>query len=123
LETAIGNEPNFNEEKMKCLGDVHYAKDKDLGRLKQLNINVVSLANNHFFDLGFKGARHTITLLDELGISHVGAGIIQAASSPVVKTIKGKEFAFGAFCDSDKMGWCPWADKKHAGVNPILGFH
>lgn len=72
LETAIGNEPNFNEEKMNRKGDVIYAKDEDLKKLKQLDINIVSLANNHYFDLGLEGAKHAIRLLDELGIQHMG---------------------------------------------------
>ena len=49
LETAIGNEPSYNVEKMNRYGDVIYAEDDDAKRLVELNINVVSLANNHFF--------------------------------------------------------------------------
>ena len=120
LETAIGNEPNFNEEKMKRLGDVIYAKDEDLNKLKQLSFDIVSLANNHYFDLGLDGARHTIQLLDELGISHIGAGEnIQEASAPVVKVIHDKKVAFLAFCDKERMGWCPWASNTEPGVNPM----
>ena len=121
LETAIGNVPNFNEEKMKRLGDVIYAKDEDLNKIKQLSFDIVSLANNHFFDLGLDGARHTIQLLDDLGISHIGAGEnIQEASAPVVKVIHDKKVAFLAFCDKERMGWCPWATETEPGVNPMF---
>ena len=120
LETAIGNEPNFNEEKMKRLGDVIYAKDEDLTKLKQLSIDIVTLANNHFYDLGLDGARHTIQLLDELGIKHIGAGNnLQEASEPVIKVVGNKRIAFLAFCDLRKMGWCPVAKSKEPGVNPM----
>lgn len=120
LETAIGNEPNFNEEKMKRKGDVIYAKDEDLIKLKQLDINIVSLANNHFFDLGLNGAKHTIQMLDELGIQHIGAGNnIQEASAPVVKVIHDKKVAFLAFCDNENIGWCPWATETEPGINPM----
>ena len=120
LETAIGNEPNFNEEKMKRLGDVIYAKDEDLNKLKQLSFDIVSLANNHFFDLGLDGARHTIQLLDELGVQHIGAGNnIQEASAPIVKVVHNKKVAFLAFCDKERMGWCPWATETEPGVNPM----
>ena len=120
LETAIGNEPNFNEEKMKRKGDVVYAKDEDLGKLKQLSFDIVSLANNHFFDLGLDGARHTIRLLDELGIQHIGAGNnIKEAGTPVVKVIREKKVAFLAFCDKENTGWCPWATETESGVNPM----
>ena len=120
LETAIGNVPNFNEEKMKRLGDVIYAKDEDLNKLKQLSFDIVSLANNHYYDLGLDGARHTIQLLDELGIQHTGAGNnIQEASAPVVKVIHDKKVAFLAFCDKERMGWCPWATETNPGINPM----
>ena len=120
LETAIGNDPNFNEEKMKRKGDVIYAKDEDLNKLKQLSFDIVSLANNHYFDLGLEGARHTIQLLDELGIHHIGAGNnIQEASAPVIKVVHDKKIAFLAFCDKENTGWCPWATETDPGVNPM----
>lgn len=120
LETAIGNEPNFNEEKMKRKADVIYARDEDVKKLKQLSIDIVSLANNHYFDLGLDGARHTIQLLDELGIEHIGAGNnIQEASAPAVKVINDKKVAFLAFCDGQYTGWCPFATETKPGVNPM----
>lgn len=122
LEAAIGNEPTFYEEKMKRKADVIYAEDDDLKRLVELNINIVSLANNHFFDLGPQGAEHTIGLLDQLGIKHCGGGRnIEEASKPVVETINGKTIAFLAFCDwrEETTGWCPFATENAAGVNPM----
>jgi len=122
LETAIGDEPSFYEEKMKRLADVIYAKDHDLIKLKQMDMDIVSLANNHFFDLGPKGAEHTIQLLDEMGIKHIGAGRnLEEAQRPVVETIKGKKVAFLAFCDwrNETVGWCPFATDYQAGVNPM----
>lgn len=122
LETAIGNEPNFNVEKMNRYGDVIYVEDEDSKRLLELNINVVSLANNHFFDLGTEGAEHTIALLDKLGIKHCGGGCnIQEASAPAVVTIKNKTIAFLAFCDwhPGTTGWCPFATDLEPGVAPM----
>ena len=120
LETAIGNEPNFNEEKMKRKGDVIYARDEDLQKLRQLSFDIVSLANNHYFDLGLDGARHTIQLLDELGIQHIGAGDnINEAGAPVVKVVHEKKVAFLAFCDLENTGWCPWATETESGINPM----
>ena len=122
LETAIGNEPTYNVEKMNRKADVIYAEDDDLKRLVELDINIVSLANNHFFDLGPDGAEHTIELLDKLGIKHCGGGRnIQEASAPVVVTIKGKSIAFLAFCDwrDETTGWCPFASENAPGVNPM----
>lgn len=122
LETAIGNEPDFYDEKMSRSADVIYAKDEDLFRLKVLDINLVSLANNHFFDLGPKGAEHTIDLLDSLGIRHCGAGKnLKEASRPAVYEFDGQTVAFLAFCDwrSETVGWCPFATEDAPGVNPM----
>lgn len=122
LETAIGNEPTYYVEKMNRKADVIYAEDDDLKRLVELDINIVSLANNHFFDLGPQGAEHTIELLDKLGIKHCGGGRnIQEASMPAVVRIKGKTIAFLAFCDwrDETTGWCPFASDTLPGVNPM----
>ena len=122
LETAIGNEPTYYVEKMRRKADVIYAEDEDLRRLVELNINVVSLANNHFFDLGPDGAEHTIELLDKYGIKHCGGGRnLQEASAPAVVRIKDKTIAFLAFCDwrDETTGWCPFASETEPGVNPM----
>ena len=122
LETAVGNEPSFYEEKMSRSADVIYVKDDDLKRLVELDINIVSLANNHFFDLGPAGAEHAIELLDSLGIQHCGAGRnLDEASKPVVYEIDGVSVAFLAFCDwrNETVGWCPFATETDPGVNPM----
>lgn len=122
LETAIGNSPSFYEEKMKRKADVIYAKDDDMKRLVEMNINIVSLANNHFFDLGPEGATHTIELLDRIGIMHCGAGRnLEEASKPAVVIHEGKSYAFLAFCDwrEETTGWCLFAQKNQPGVNPM----
>lgn len=122
LETAIGNTPSFYSEKMSRRADVIYAMDADLKRLVELGVNIVSLANNHFFDLGPEGAVHTIQLLDDLGIQHCGAGRnLEEASKPVVFEHDGKSFAFIAFCDwrEETVGWCPFATETEPGVNPM----
>lgn len=122
LETAIGNEPTFYEEKMHRKADVIYAKDADLIKLKDLHIDIVSLANNHFFDLGPEGANHAISLLDSLGIMHIGAGRnLEEASKPVVMKHEGKTIAFLGFCDwrEENVGWCPIASETQPGVCPM----
>lgn len=126
LETAIGNEPNWFNEKMQRTSDVIYSKDEDIYKLLELNINIVSLANNHIFDLGPEGIRHTIELLDSIGIQHCGAGMnIEEASRPVVVNCDGKSIAFSAFCDwrRETTGWCLMASENSAGVNPLYETH
>ena len=123
LETAIGNSPTFYDEKMKRKADVIYAKDDDIFKLVEMGVDIVSLANNHFFDLGPDGAFHTIQLLDSLGIKHIGAGRnIEEASRPAVVEKEGRSYAFIAFCDwrEESTGWCPFAAEESAGVNPMF---
>lgn len=123
LECAIGDSFPFFDEKMRRKADVIHAKDDDIVRLLEMNINVVSLANNHFFDLGYDGAWHTMELLNRNGIKYCGAGrTIDEASKPAVVEIKGKTIAFLGFCDyrEETVGWCPIATEDSAGINPLL---
>lgn len=122
LESAIGNEPTFNKEKMIRAKDVIHTLDADLIKLKHLGVDIVTLANNHFFDLSAEGAEHAINMLDSMGIKHVGAGKnIEEASKPEVITVNGKTIAFIAFCECDeaRIGWCPIATDDNPGVNPL----
>ena len=127
LECALGNEPTYDEKKLVDPGDgiysnVIYAKDADIRRLKELHIDIVSLANNHFFDLGEKGAQHTIELLDKEGILHCGAGRnLKEAGAPVVMEIKGKKIAFLGFCDTEykHVYMCTYATENTPGINPM----
>ncbi len=111
---------------MQRLGDVIYAKDVDVNKLRALNIDVVSLANNHVFDLGPEGIQHTIDVLDNAGIKHCGAGMnLEEAARPVVVELDGKKIAFIAFCDwrPETTGWCLMATEDSAGVNPLYDEH
>ena len=122
LECALGNEPTYDPAKVAERGNVIYAKDADVKRLKELHIEIVSLANNHFFDLGKEGAQHTIELLDKEGILHCGAGKnLKEAGAPVVMEIQGKKVAFLGFCDTDynHVYMCTYATEDSPGVNPM----
>lgn len=122
LECAIGDIPHFDPEKMHKKKDIVYAPNSNLKKLKEMNINIVSLANNHIYDLGIEGLKNTIKQLDSLGIKHCGAGKnIEEASQPAVIEISGKTIAFIAFCDyKDKtVGYVPIAKNNIPGVNPL----
>ena len=122
LECALGNEPTYDEAKVADRGNVIYAKDDDIRRLKELHIDIVSLANNHFYDLGPSGAEHTIELLDKENILHCGAGRnLEEARKPVVIELEGKSVVFLAFCDTDynNVFYCTYATENSPGVNPM----
>ncbi len=120
LETAVGDTPDFDEEKMKRDKDVIYCPTKDLYRLKELGINVVSLANNHAWDLGLPGIEQARLELDKLGIKYCGAGRNHTeASAPAVLSVKGKTIAFIAYCDNKPgtCGYIPVATDTTPGIN------
>ena len=122
LECALGNNPTYDQTKVADRGNVIYAKDDDIRRLKELHIDVVSLANNHFFDLGLEGAAHTIELLKNEGIKYCGAGNnLKEAGKPVVLKIKDKTVAFLAFCDTNykNVYYCTYATENSPGINPM----
>lgn len=127
LECALGNEPTYDKAKLAKRDDgiysnVIYAKDADIRRLKELHIDIVSLANNHFFDLGEDGALHTIELLDKEGVLHCGAGRnLKEAGLPVVIEIRGKKVAFLGFCDTEyyHVYMCTYATENSPGINPM----
>jgi len=73
-----------------------------LNYLSELNIDLVSLASNHTYDNLEDGFRHTLKKLDSLKINYLGASTSKAdASTPIIKEIGGKKFAFFNYVTSD----------------------
>lgn len=121
LESAIGNKPSFNEDKIGCGGQVCvWSHNDDLTKLTTLDVNLVSLANNHTGDLGKEGLRNLLIKLDKLGINYIGAGEnIEKASKPFVYREKDTTYAFIAVCQEsmDKLGYVDYAtDKSWGGI-------
>lgn len=122
LEAALGDNFAFNENKMSDRCNIVYATNSDIGKLLDLNINVVSLANNHIFDLGYDGFVNTINLLNKHNIKFCGAGRnIVEASRPVEIFVDGESIAIYAYCmyASSYIGVVPIADDRNYGVNPL----
>lgn len=122
LECALGDNLPFDRIKMEGRKNIIYSPSKEINRLKSLGFNIVSLANNHIYDLGEEGLRLTIKLLDEAGIKHCGAGLnLEEASKPAVVHIGDKSIAILAYCQygSVYLGYVEKATATHAGVNPL----
>lgn len=51
--------------------------------LKEMDVDIVSLANNHVYDYGYDAFEDTLRLLDESGIRRVGAGMNLAEAEQV----------------------------------------
>lgn len=57
---------------------------------QELELDVVSLANNHALDFGREALTDSITTLDQAGIAHIGAGEnLDQARAPVIREING----------------------------------
>lgn len=66
--------------------------------LKNIGFDVVSTANNHCLDKGYKGIESTIDYLDEADISHTGTYKSKEAQDTIlVKDVKGVKIAFLSF--------------------------
>ena len=69
---------------------------------KEMQVDVVSLANNHIFDHGSKGLRNTLQVLNENGIQHFGAGFSYAdAIQCHYVTIDNIKVGFYSCCENE----------------------
>jgi len=85
--------------------------------LKKAGFTIVSLANNHTPNFGEKGLFDTFDYLENAGIKYVGAGRNEKeAYSPVFLKIKGLDFAFLAYNDTDVVPFSYEAGKSHPGT-------
>jgi poly-gamma-glutamate capsule biosynthesis protein CapA/YwtB (metallophosphatase superfamily) len=68
--------------------------------LKHLNVDCVTLANNHALDFGYDALTDTFDYLESAGIRFVGAGVdLDAARAPVVLDADGFRLTVVAFTD------------------------
>ena len=118
LECAIGNSMDFDTSKMNAEMNIIYAREEDFYRVKRLGINIVSLANNHVFDLGEVGFRNTIEVLSRDNVKYVGAGLnIEEASAPLIIEKNNVTIAFFACCFLGlKPVWVTAATPTSAGI-------
>lgn len=122
LEAAVGTNLPYDEIKMKGRQNIVFARDEDFFRVKEMGFDVVSLANNHIWDLGEEGLKNTIRLLEENNIKYCGAGLnIEEASKPAIIEKDGLRVAILAYCmyGNPWMGYVELAGTNKAGVNPL----
>lgn len=116
LECALGR--NYNDyfesmDEQTRRKNTIYAKDTDINKLKELKIDVVSIANNHVFDLGIQGFKNTIQILQNNDIKYCGSGMnADEASKPAFVNIKGRNIAFLAYCQYFDSSPHPAGDDK-----------
>ena len=121
LEAAIGTGLPYDPVKMAGRQNIIFARNEDFFRVKEMGFDVVSLANNHVWDLGEEGLQNTIDIINKANIKYLGAGMNgDAASKPVILNKSGVSVAIFAYCLGPKyLGYVEFAGKDKAGTNPF----
>ena len=122
LEAAIGTGLPYDPVKMNGRKNIVYARNEDFFRINEMGFDVVSLANNHVWDLGEEGLRNTMQTLQDNNIQYCGAGLnIEEAARPAVVEKNGLRIAILAYCmyGNKYMGYVELAQKNKAGINPL----
>lgn len=96
------------------------AHPKTLNLLKEINVGLVAMANNHILDYGDKALLDTINLCKENKIETIGVGKnLNEASKSVIKEINSRKIGFLNFTEEE---WSIAKENK-AGANPIDLIH
>lgn len=112
LEAPITNKTETSVRKRFLLRNPpSYALDL----LEEMNVDGVSLANNHILDYGGKGLLETMQYLNQSAIRFTGAGASDRwAERPVYFEKKGKKIALLAFSNTFPRSF--WADRNSYGT-------
>ena len=99
-DIAVGNlETTFAGSKVGYSGYPTFNTPEVLAKnLKQAGFDVVSTANNHCMDKGYKGIESTIDYLDEADLAHTGTFKSKEDQEKIlIKNVKGVSIAFLSF--------------------------
>src|SRR5690348_6248424 len=104
------------KEKLIKTGPNLKAYPETIGALKELKVDLVTLANNHIYDYGKTGLTDTLQLLKNHGIKYVGAGLdLKEANKFFLEKINGITIAILNIAENE---WCN-ANDDHGGANPM----
>jgi len=93
------------------------AKPERAEILKELGVDLANLANNHIYDYGTDAFLDTLSILDENGIAHAGAGVNAAeAEEPFYTEIEGRTVAVVSATRAEKYILTPEAGEETPGV-------
>jgi poly-gamma-glutamate synthesis protein (capsule biosynthesis protein) len=110
LECPITN----SEKKIKKIGPNLKAIPQTINLINHININLLTLANNHILDYDEEGIIDTINILNNEKISFLGAGKnAKEAREPLIKEINGLKICFINICEREFN----IAKENYAGAN------
>lgn len=119
LETAVGSYNEIDDIKLPKSEVAVWSKLEDLHKLKDLGINIVSLANNHACDCGVSSMFRLLDTLRNQGIIPIGAGHnIEEAMKPAVFEKNGESLAIIACCEDNpkSLGTLHFATEEKGGI-------
>lgn len=97
-------------------GPYLHADTHALEALKELCVDCVTLANNHFRDFGNEGVLNTLSELSAYGIDYVGGGAnLKDAAAVLYKQIGDETLAIINCCEHESS----IATDEHCGSNPL----
>lgn len=102
--TVANNEGPFAPVRIKTTKSIAFRFDPVLApQLQTYGFDIVSLANNHTLDMGWKNVDFTHTTLDAAGIGHFGDQIREGKEFTYVTTTQGQTIAFVGFNNTDHI--------------------
>lgn len=108
---------------IRKLGPNLKCTSKSLEALKWAGFDMVTLANNHFYDYGESGITKSFEAIKTSGLDYVGAGMnAKEAAQTCFKIIRDKQFAFINCCEHEFS----IASDNHGGsnaLNPIQQYY
>lgn len=114
FESTIANK---DDKKIEKWGPHLHCSEKSLDAILYAGFNMVTLANNHFFDYGDEGVKNTLKAIKKRKMDCIGGGYdLNEASKTFYKVIANKKFAFINCCEHEFS----IATKEHGGSNPLL---
>ncbi len=97
LETPLTNcDKNIN----KCGPSIKGTPSSCKG-IKQLNVGLVTLANNHICDFGDEGIKETIKTLNNYNIKHIGSKIDGQFNNSMIVNISNVKVGFYSVCENE----------------------
>lgn len=98
LESPVGS---VKDRINKC-GPSIFCKEEAITVLKQIGFDMVTLANNHFYDCGQSGVERTIECCKKNGLDTIGGGKnLNEANTIKTIDIKGKKISFINVCENE----------------------
>jgi hypothetical protein len=111
LESPVVTDSNYA---IKKSGPNIFTSKITIEYLQQCNVNLVTLANNHFYDYGKHGIEQTITTLNSNNIKYIGGGLTPKEFSKIFYYEKDSiRIAILNYCESE------FSVLEGLGCNPI----